>query len=244
MNPQYKEITYHQLMKKIEILNELALEEGFLDSAKEYLLGNRKKREGQEAIQGAAITTANNTNNSSKTYNTATTASNATKTQQDATVNAANAAADKIENDKRSEFIRSKAADELFRLNPTPENQAKSKAARAALRITPLTKDTPKQNTAHDPLQPVLSDEEMEKERLKIVNANPVDAEKKNLLSRMIGGIGTGIKREIQTRTYLPIFPHEKDKCAQLQNALTQAVKNGNSQAILLAKKAFQKDCE
>ena len=236
MNPQYKEITYHQLMKKIEILNELALEEGI----GEFLFGNKAKRTGQIATQNAAITTANNTNDSSKTYNTATTASNATKTQQDATVNAANAAADKIENDKRSEFIRSKAADELFRLNPTPENQAKSKAARAALRITPLTKDTPKQNTAHDPLKTVLSDEEMEKERLKISNANPVDAEKKDLLRRMISGIGTGIKREIYQRTNLPLFP--MGKCTDLQNNLRQAQRQGNLRSIESAKRSLEQN--
>lgn len=42
MNPEYKEITYHQLMKKIEVLNELNIDEGMQD-----MLGNLAKNYGK-----------------------------------------------------------------------------------------------------------------------------------------------------------------------------------------------------
>lgn len=165
MNPQYKEISYHQLMKKIEVLNELNLEEGILDYIKGLpqklsksdprLFGNSYARNKQRTDIDAATTAADASDEAEKnTIN----AQNQTNAANDSLLNTANAAADKIENDKRPEFIRSKEADEDFRARPTPENEAKAKAARAALRITPLTKNTPKTIT---PLKtPNLADRE------------------------------------------------------------------------------------
>ena len=57
MNPEYKEISYHQLMKKIEVLNELTLDEawgiggllpGKSNAAKE---SERKRRAGEEQAE-------------------------------------------------------------------------------------------------------------------------------------------------------------------------------------------------
>ena len=162
MNPQYREITYHQLMKKIEVLNELNLEEGILGNIGQKfsktaprLFGNSYARNKQKTDIDAATKAANASDEAEK--NT-TNAQNQTNAANDSLLNTANAAADKIENDKRPEFIRSKEADEDFRARPTPENEAKAKAARAALRITPLTKNTPKTIT---PLKtPTLADRE------------------------------------------------------------------------------------
>jgi len=151
MNPQYKEISYHQLMKKIEVLNELNLEEGILGNIGQKLsknvpslFGNSYARNKQRTDIGAAIAAADAFDN---TERNTTNAQNQSNAASDSLINTTNAAADKIENDKRPEFIRSKEADEDFRARPTPENEAKAKAARAALRITPLTKNTPKQIT-------------------------------------------------------------------------------------------------
>ena len=162
MNPEYKEITYHQLMKKIEVLNELNLEEGILgDIGQKFskrapgLFGNSYARNKQRTDIDAATIAADASDEAEKNN---TNAQNQTNTANDSLINTANAAADKIENDKRPEFIRSKEADEDFRARPTPENEAKAKAARGALRITPLTKNTPKTIT---PLKtPTLADRE------------------------------------------------------------------------------------
>ena len=101
MNPEYKEISYHQLMKKIEVLNELNLEEGIITS----LFGNKKAKEENDTLRATKIAAADQK--------------------------------DKQDNDARPEALRAKAAETLLRGDPTPENEAKYKAAKTALDATP-----------------------------------------------------------------------------------------------------------
>lgn len=93
MNPQYKEISYHQLMKKIEVLNELNLEEGIGS----FFMGNKKERDAIFDKRRSETGTANQA---------------------------------------RPENLRLNAAKEDLRMDPTPENEAKMKAAQAAVDIT------------------------------------------------------------------------------------------------------------
>jgi len=233
MNPQYKEITYHQLMKKIEILNELNVDESLFSN-----LGRIAGKVKNTALGGDLYRLAGEVKNTVKgaTKNLGTSLkspffgnSSLIKKQEDLLNKKMSDAdeSDKVINDARPESIKLKQEELAFRQSPTQQNDQKLKLAQKA----------------HDLAQ---EDKTGLADRNKITADNPIDKPIKGFIGKPLAALVHGVKQEIDTRTYLPLIPNksgETTKCEQLKNVLMQARKQGNPQAILNAKLRYQKAC-
>lgn len=231
MNPQYKEITYHQLMRKIEVLNELNVDEGLFRN-----LGRLAGEVKNTALGGDFYRLAGEVKNSVKgaTKNLGTSLkspffgnSSLIKKQEDLLDKKMSDAdeSDKVINDARPESIRLKQEKEAFRQSPTIQNNQKLNLAQKA----------------HDLAQ---EDKTGLADRTKITADNPIDKPIGGFIGKPFGALVHGVKDEIDIRTYLPIIKSgTTNQCDQLKNNVIQAKKQGNLQAFQNAKLRYEKIC-